>query len=78
MQWETSALADYSCLKGSSGRRRKLRINQFSGKLLVDMREFYTKDGKELPGKKGANEITLLMALTYYVSVAHQMLTCFC
>lgn len=32
---------------------RKVSVRTFKGKVYVDIREFYTKDGKDLPGKKG-------------------------
>ncbi|GLJ37891.1 hypothetical protein SUGI_0770900 [Cryptomeria japonica] len=32
---------------------RKVVVRMWQGKVYVDFREFYTKDGKQLPGKKG-------------------------
>jgi hypothetical protein len=33
-------------------RTRRVQINEFKGKQLVDIREFYEKDDQMLPGKK--------------------------
>ncbi|KAL0909849.1 hypothetical protein M5K25_020754 [Dendrobium thyrsiflorum] len=32
---------------------RRVTVRSWQGKPMVDIREFYEKDGKELPGKKG-------------------------
>ncbi|XP_075168773.1 single stranded-binding protein c31A [Haematobia irritans] len=32
---------------------RQVRINEFRGKKLIDIREYYEKGGELLPGKKG-------------------------
>ncbi|XP_061390697.1 RNA polymerase II transcriptional coactivator-like [Musca vetustissima] len=34
-------------------RQRQVRINEFRGKKLIDIREYYEKNGEMLPGKKG-------------------------
>lgn len=35
------------------GKKRKVTIQDFKGRTFVSIREFYTKDGKELPSSKG-------------------------
>jgi hypothetical protein len=32
---------------------KQVNINKYKGKTLIDIREFYTKDGELCPGKKG-------------------------
>nr|GMC60819.1 RNA polymerase II transcriptional coactivator KIWI-like [Ipomoea batatas]GMC63215.1 RNA polymerase II transcriptional coactivator KIWI-like [Ipomoea batatas] len=34
-------------------KNRRVAVRNWQGKLVVDFREFYVKDGKEMPGKKG-------------------------
>ncbi|XP_068653304.1 RNA polymerase II transcriptional coactivator KIWI-like [Aristolochia californica] len=34
-------------------KNRKVSVRSWQGKIMVDIREFNTKDGKEMPGKKG-------------------------
>ncbi|KAK6539628.1 hypothetical protein TWF694_009835 [Orbilia ellipsospora] len=36
-----------------SGKGRRVTVSEFNGNLLVSVREYYEKDGKTLPGKKG-------------------------
>jgi len=37
------------------GARKKVTVRSWKGNTYVDIREFYEKDGKELPGKKGVS-----------------------
>ncbi|XP_050256825.1 RNA polymerase II transcriptional coactivator KIWI [Quercus robur] len=34
-------------------RNRRVTVRTWQGKVVVDIREYYNKDGKQLPGKKG-------------------------
>ncbi|CAH9142932.1 unnamed protein product [Cuscuta epithymum] len=34
-------------------KNRRVSVRNWQGKAVVDIREFYLKDGKQLPGKKG-------------------------
>ncbi|KAK6128396.1 hypothetical protein DH2020_037872 [Rehmannia glutinosa] len=34
-------------------KNRRVTVRNWQGKVVVDIREFYIKDGKEFPGKKG-------------------------
>ena len=35
------------------GNHRRVTVNKYGGKILVHIRQYYEKDGKQLPGKKG-------------------------
>ncbi|XKL64347.1 hypothetical protein PGB90_004433 [Kerria lacca] len=35
------------------GNNRFVKVRDFRGKIIIDIREFYEKDGELLPGKKG-------------------------
>ncbi|XP_023543027.1 RNA polymerase II transcriptional coactivator KIWI-like isoform X2 [Cucurbita pepo subsp. pepo] len=34
-------------------KNRRVMVRNWQGKIVVDIREFYVKDGKQMPGKKG-------------------------
>ncbi|KAJ7945114.1 RNA polymerase II transcriptional coactivator [Quillaja saponaria] len=34
-------------------KNRRVTVRNWQGKIVVDIREFYVKDGKQMPGKKG-------------------------
>ncbi|CAI9111773.1 OLC1v1012089C3 [Oldenlandia corymbosa var. corymbosa] len=49
-------------------KNRRVTVRNWQGKLVVDIREFYVKDGKQLPGKKG---ISLTMDQVCFNSSPH-------
>ncbi|KAF3657052.1 RNA polymerase II transcriptional coactivator KIWI [Capsicum chacoense] len=34
-------------------KNRRVSVRSFGGKIMVDIREFYVKEGKQMPGRKG-------------------------
>lgn len=52
---------------------RKVTLSEFKGKTMVNIREYYEKDGKELPGKKVCKgyELTGRTLLTHYPGYKH-------
>jgi len=35
-------------------KNRRVTVRSFGGRIMVDIREFYVKDGKQMPGRKGS------------------------
>lgn len=52
MDYTVAAVRQWSDNAKQLGRTRRVQINEFKGKQLVDIREFYEKEGDMLPGKK--------------------------
>lgn len=50
-----SSKDDKSCANNqwTLEKTRQIRINEFRGRKLIDIREYYEKNGEMLPGKKG-------------------------
>ncbi|KAG7033606.1 RNA polymerase II transcriptional coactivator KIWI [Cucurbita argyrosperma subsp. argyrosperma] len=44
-------------------KNRRVMVRNWQGKIVVDIREFYVKDGKQMPGKKGSSHHRLLFSL---------------
>lgn len=40
-------------IKIQISKNRRVSVRNWNGKIWIDIREFYVKDGKTLPGKKG-------------------------
>lgn len=44
-------------------KNRRVTLQEFKGMTLVSIREYYFKDGKELPTSKGAANLTIFLEL---------------
>ncbi|KAI8535306.1 hypothetical protein RHMOL_Rhmol10G0163800 [Rhododendron molle] len=47
-------------------RNRRVSVRIFQGKIVVDIREFYVKDGKQMPGKKGPFLSLFILRVTFF------------
>ena len=46
-------VVDIVCMYLQLSAKRKVSVNEFKGRMLVSIREYYEKNGKELPSSKG-------------------------
>ncbi|KAG6717076.1 hypothetical protein I3842_04G079500 [Carya illinoinensis] len=56
-------------------KNRRVTVRNWQGRAVVDIREFYVKDGKQLPGKKGPYS----SSLSHFLMInASSLITWFC
>lgn len=54
-------------------KNRRVSVRSFGGKIMVDIREFYVKEGKQMPGRKGTyfylsfNRILIFLLWFWYL-----------
>nr|DAD39791.1 TPA_asm: hypothetical protein HUJ06_014114 [Nelumbo nucifera] len=58
-------------------KNRRVSVRSWQGKVVVDIREFYVKDGKELPGKKGSSFFSFYRSCCFYESSSFLLLHAF-
>ena len=56
------------CLRLQLSKNRRVTLQEFKGKTLVSIREYYIKDGKEMPSSKGAANLTVFLELEDWIS----------
>ncbi|XP_011653896.1 RNA polymerase II transcriptional coactivator KIWI isoform X2 [Cucumis sativus] len=49
-------------------KNRRVMVRNWQGKIVVDIREFYVKDGKQMPGKKEKKNNLLLSVMAVFCS----------
>jgi hypothetical protein len=47
---------------------RRVTLQDFKGMTLVSIREYYLKDGKEMPSSKGTAHLTIFHELNHLIS----------
>lgn len=57
------------CIQISKNRR--VSVRNWNSKIWIDIREFYVKDGKTLPGKKGTLSFECSLVLSQYTIAKH-------
>jgi hypothetical protein len=49
------------CLRLQLSSNRRVTLSDFKGMTLVSIREYYLKDGKEMPSSKGTANLTIFL-----------------
>jgi hypothetical protein len=56
------------CLRLQLSSNRRVTLSDFKGMTLVSIREYYLKDGKEMPSSKGTANLAIFLEPRHWIS----------